>query len=59
MTDYPTQVLIQAGRLEESDLLEHLLIDRLIKLAIVIVVLLILALGMRIIWKKTRRNDEP
>jgi hypothetical protein len=38
------------------ELLEHLLIDRLMKAAIVVVALLILAFGMMMIWRIASRR---
>ncbi|MER7985293.1 hypothetical protein ABTY53_06770 [Streptomyces noursei] len=35
-----------------SDLLEHLLLDRIIKIAIVLAALGVLAVGMRLLWRK-------
>ncbi|WP_275466888.1 hypothetical protein [Streptomyces noursei] len=39
-----------------SDLLEHLLLDRIIKIAIVLAALGVLAVGMRLLW---RRVGQP
>ncbi|GAA3810010.1 hypothetical protein GCM10022403_049880 [Streptomyces coacervatus] len=38
-----------------SDVLQHLLLDRAIKVGIVVVALGILALGMRAIWRRASR----
>jgi hypothetical protein len=53
---YPTQVLLEAEHGAGSELLEHLLMDRLIKITIVIVASLVLALGMTIIWRTVGRR---
>ncbi len=42
---------------EGHDLLHHLLVDYLIKAAIVLVALLVLAAGMVLIWKKVSRAE--
>ncbi|HEX3733339.1 MAG TPA: hypothetical protein VHU91_10510 [Mycobacteriales bacterium] len=44
---------------EDDELLHHLLIDKLIKGAIVLVALLTLAMGMVIIWKKFAKEVDP
>lgn len=49
---------------EGAGILQHLLIDRAIKIGIVLVALIVLALGMALIWKRvgraepTRRDDR-
>ncbi|TMR89096.1 hypothetical protein [Nonomuraea basaltis] len=48
--------VLSAGN-EGSELLDHLLFDFLIKGVIVVIALLILALGMRAIWKKIGKGD--
>ncbi|MGW1891562.1 hypothetical protein ACWCP6_15080 [Streptomyces sp. NPDC002004] len=42
-----------------SDLLQHLLLDRALKAAVVLVALVVLALGMRLIWRRTGRPRPP
>ncbi|MET7798813.1 hypothetical protein [Streptomyces decoyicus] len=44
---------------EGADLLHHLLVDAVLKGAIVIVALIVLALGMVLIWTKTGRGGAP
>ncbi|MFF4508006.1 hypothetical protein [Streptomyces sp. NPDC001401] len=41
--------------MESSDVLQHLLLDRAIKVVIVVVALGVLALGMRAIWRRAAR----
>jgi hypothetical protein len=41
---------------DDSDLLTHLLVDRLIKVSTVVVALTVLALAMVTIWKMTSRR---
>ncbi|MET3985370.1 hypothetical protein [Streptomyces sp. PvR034] len=43
---------------QSSDLLQHLLLDRAIKIAVVVVALGLLALGMRAIWRRVGRAKE-
>ncbi|BCK72645.1 hypothetical protein CP981_05975 [Streptomyces platensis] len=43
------------ARGDGGGLLHHLLVDQAIKVALVLVALLVLALGMRLIWKKAGR----
>lgn len=43
---------------EPSGMLQHLLVDRAIKIAIVVVALAVLAIGMRVIWRKTGRTED-
>ncbi|WP_329467980.1 hypothetical protein [Streptomyces sp. NBC_01431] len=43
---------------ESSELLHHLLLDRAIKVVIVVVALGILALGMTMIWRRTGRAKK-
>ncbi|MFD5408972.1 hypothetical protein ACFV4Q_02360 [Streptomyces nojiriensis] len=43
---------------ESSDLLHHLLLDRAIKVVIVVVALGILALGMTVIWRRAGRAKK-
>lgn len=40
---------------ESSDLLHHLLLDRAIKVVIVVVAVSVLALGMTVIWRRAER----
>ncbi|MBN0049296.1 hypothetical protein JS756_35615 [Streptomyces actuosus] len=40
---------------ESSDLLHHLLLDRAIKVVIVVVAVSVLALGMAVIWRRAER----
>ncbi|MFE6833989.1 hypothetical protein ACFVFI_03960 [Streptomyces sp. NPDC057705] len=40
---------------ESSDLLQHLLVDRAIKVVIVVAALGVLALGMTVIWRRAGR----
>ncbi|GFE18417.1 hypothetical protein Sgleb_64640 [Streptomyces glebosus] len=47
------------ARGDGDGLLHHLLVDQAIKVAIVLVALLVLALGMRLIWKKAGRAGPP
>jgi hypothetical protein len=39
-----------------GSLLQHLLLDRLIKMGIVTVALVVLAIGMAVIWRRTGRR---
>ncbi|MGG2461257.1 hypothetical protein ACO0M4_15775 [Streptomyces sp. RGM 3693] len=41
-----------------SDLLEHLLLDRAIKIVIVIAALGVLACGMTLLWRKVGRTKD-
>jgi hypothetical protein len=41
---------------EGGSLLQHLLVDRLIKTGIVIVALVVLAIGMTVIWRRVGRR---
>ncbi|GAA2662296.1 hypothetical protein [Streptomyces vastus] len=43
---------------ESSDLLHHLLLDRAIKVVIVVLALGILALGMTVIWRRAGRANK-
>ncbi|MFE7542961.1 hypothetical protein [Streptomyces platensis] len=47
------------ARGDGDGLLHHLLVDQAIKVALVLVALLVLALGMRLIWKKAGRAGPP
>ena len=44
--------------MESSELLHHLLLDRALKVVIVVVALGILALGMTVIWRKAGRPKK-
>ncbi|MFI1501639.1 hypothetical protein [Streptomyces platensis] len=56
--DESLHVLARGGG-DGAGLLHHLLVDQAIKVAIVLVALLVLALGMRLIWKKAGRAGPP
>jgi hypothetical protein len=56
VTGFWTRSLVRTGSDEGFDLLEHLLMDRLIKVVIMIVALCFLALGMVVIWRITNRR---
>ncbi|MFJ7206927.1 hypothetical protein ACIQWR_25765 [Streptomyces sp. NPDC098789] len=43
---------------ESSDVLQHLLLDRALKVVIVVVALGVLALGMKVIWRRVGRVKE-
>ncbi|MEV6205843.1 hypothetical protein [Kitasatospora sp. NPDC051914] len=43
---------------ESSELLHHLLLDRAVKVAIVVVALGVLALGMVVIWRRAGRGKD-
>ncbi|WP_185909429.1 hypothetical protein [Streptomyces sp. WAC01280] len=43
---------------ESSELLHHLLVDRAIKVVIVVLALSILALGMTVIWRRAGRAKD-
>ncbi|WP_159032894.1 hypothetical protein [Streptomyces fodineus] len=43
---------------ESSDLLHHLLLDRAIKVVIVVAALGILAFGMTVIWRRAGRSKK-
>ncbi|MFI5987076.1 hypothetical protein ACIBEA_40205 [Streptomyces sp. NPDC051555] len=43
---------------ESSDLLQHLLLDRALKVVIVVVALGILVLGMTVVWRRVGRAKE-
>ncbi|MFF3545620.1 hypothetical protein ACFYXD_27675 [Streptomyces platensis] len=56
--DESLHVLARGGG-DGVGLLHHLLVDQAIKVAIVLVALLVLALGMRLIWKKAGGAGPP
>jgi hypothetical protein len=56
MTDHWAQALADGGFDEGLDLLQHLLMDRLIKAAIVMVALIVLGVGMVVVWKQANRR---
>jgi hypothetical protein len=39
-----------------GDLMQHLIVDRLIKFAVVAVALVVLAIGMAVIWRRSGRR---
>ncbi|WP_438489703.1 hypothetical protein [Streptomyces sp. S186] len=41
-----------------SELIEHLLLDRVIKIVIVVAALGLLALGMRLLWRRAGRRSR-
>ena len=43
---------------ESSELLHHLLLDRAIKIGVVVAALVVLALGMAVIWRRAGRREE-
>ncbi|MGW5421252.1 hypothetical protein [Streptomyces sp. NPDC003943] len=44
---------------ESSELLTHLLVDRAIKVVIVVAALTVLALGLRTVWRRAGRTNKP
>lgn len=44
--------------LDGAEILEHLLIDRLIKIGIVLVALVAIVIGMVIIWRRSGRRSR-
>ncbi|MFI5524522.1 hypothetical protein [Streptomyces platensis] len=54
--DKPLHFLARGGG-DGAGLLHHLLVDRAVKVAVVLVALLVVALGMRLIWKKAGRAE--
>ncbi len=44
------------GLAADASLLEHLILDRLIKIGVVLVALVLLAIGMAIIWRRAGRR---
>lgn len=42
-----------------AEILEHILLDRLVKIAIVLVALALLGIGMTVIWRVTGRDRRP
>ncbi|MFF0431315.1 hypothetical protein ACFYU9_03655 [Streptomyces sp. NPDC004327] len=45
--------------LESSELLHHLLLDRALKVVIVVAALTVLALGLRALWRRAGRTNRP
>lgn len=42
--------------LADGSLLQHLILDRLIKIGIVVVALVVLAIGLAVIWRRAGRR---
>ncbi|WP_354637647.1 hypothetical protein [Kitasatospora camelliae] len=55
MTPGPAAATLAA---ESSELLQHLLLDRALKVGIVLLALAVLAVGLAVIWRRTGRGGR-